>query len=155
MCSSQRSQAFELATTTERRLYVFNSPPAILVPRVTPHVYCNCPWKFVNPEVLSLSCPCLSLTCLEHLLYEWSRAYSESLNHGIMLVTPVRIWQCRDAHFTEEKTRANLQYMLDEISSTLIWHFHSPLVDLSPYKQIGAANIAVNNVARFLLVPEI
>ena len=72
-----------------------------------------------------------------------------------MLVTPVRIWQCRDAHFTEEKTRANLQYMLDEISSTLIWHFHSPLVDLSPYKQIGAANVAVNNVAPFLLVQEI
>ena len=119
----------------------------MLVPRATSHVYCNCPWKFVNPEVLSLSCPCLSRSYLERLLYEWCRAYSESLNHGIMLVTPVRIWQCRDAHFTDEKTHTKLRYMLDEISSTLIWHFHSPLVGLSPYKQIGAANIAVNNVA--------
>ena len=41
MCSSQRSQAFELATTTERlqlsggyTVHAFNSPPAILVARV-------------------------------------------------------------------------------------------------------------------------
>ena len=150
MCSSQRSQAFDLATTTERLQVGRGYTRLTLHPPSWSHV----PRRKCTVIALENSSILKSSLWVVHVsvVVALNICYTNGVVHTRNLLTMASCSSRlsgfgRVVMLTEEKTRANLQYMLDEISSTLIWHFHSPLVDLSPYKQIGAANIAVNNVA--------
>ena len=160
MCSSQRSQAFELATTTERlqvgRGYTrltLHAPSWSHVPRRTCTVI-----ALENSSILKSSLWVVHVSVVVALKICYTNGVVHTRNLLTMASCSSRLSGFGSVVMLilrRRKPRANLQYMLDEISSTLIWHFHSPLVGLSPYKHISAANINVNNEARFLLVQEL
>ena len=161
MCSSQRSQAFELATTTERLQVGRGYTRLTLHPPSWSHV----PRRKCTVIALENSSILKSSLWVVHVsvVVAFNICYTNGVVHTRNLLTmtscSLRLSGFGSVVMLILQRRKPVQTYntccRDEISSTLIWHFHSPLVDLSPYKQIGAANIAVNNVARFLLVQEV